>query len=99
MKESLLGKIVTAILLPLGILGFVGIVLKAYQKVIAGRGLETYINGWGVEVNYIGILSVLILIPIVLTAGWLINYVMTRDERRLKKEIDRQQSQKNNNNK
>jgi hypothetical protein len=77
----------------LTILGFVGFGLKAYQKVIAGRGLETYINGWGVEMNYIGVLIALILIPIVLVAGWLINYVMTRDERQLKKEIERQQRQ------
>ncbi len=94
MKESLLSKIVTAILFPLAILGFVGLGLKAYQKIIAGRGLETYITGWGIETNYIGRLIVFILIPIVLIVGWLINYFITRDERQIKKEIERQKQNK-----
>jgi len=98
-KESLLSKIVSAIIFPFAIFGVIGLGLKAYQKVSTGHGLETYITGWGIQTNYITALIVFILIPIVLIVGWLINYFITRDERHIKKEIERQKRQKHYENK
>ena len=65
---------------PLMLLGLVGFAIRVYQKVSSGHGLDTYFTGWGVRMNYIGALIVLILIPLVLVVAWLINKIIERRE-------------------
>jgi hypothetical protein len=99
LKEPRLLKIAAAIVIPLAILGLVGFILRVYQKIVTGHGLETYTTGWGVQMNYIGVLITFILIPVVLIGGWLINYFITRDERQLRKQIELQKKRNQDANK
>jgi O-antigen/teichoic acid export membrane protein len=89
-KTSLPGRIASSITAVLIVVAAVGFGLRVYQKVSSGHGLDTYFTGWGVQMSYIGVFIVLLLIPIVLLVGWIINYFITKDERQLKKTIEQQ---------
>ena len=71
MVKVKLKKIFIAILWGLLSLGFIGFVLRVIQKVKSGHGLDYYRTGHGVEMNYIGALIAIGIIPIVLILGWL----------------------------
>lgn len=53
----------------LSILGLIAFAIRAVQKVQAGHGLDYYFTGWGVQLNYIGVLIVFALIPVALLIG------------------------------
>lgn len=54
---------------------FVGFILLLIYKVISGHGLDYYRTGRGVEMNYIGVLIAIGIIPIVLLFAWLGNKI------------------------
>ena len=61
------------------ILGLVGFVLDAIEKIRSGHGLDYYFTGYGVKFNYIGALVLLICIPVAMLLGWALNYWLSRD--------------------
>ena len=63
------------------ILGGIGFVFRVVEKVQTGHGLDYYFTGWGVQFNYIGVLILLMLIPVILVVGWVIRWWQLRDER------------------
>lgn len=66
----------------LGALGFIGFIVRSYLKIKAGHGLDYYISGAGYKLNYIGVLTLFALIPIVLGGGWILGkYLQWRDNR------------------
>ncbi len=67
------------------VLGGMAFVLRVVEKVRTGHGLDYYFTGWGVQVNYIGVLILLILIPVVVLVGWGIRWWQLRDERDFRK--------------
>lgn len=69
-------KIIFVSYLVLSVFGFAGFIIKIYSKIVSGHGLDTYFTGWGVKMNYIGVLITLILIPILLLGGWIISKVV-----------------------
>ncbi len=70
------------------ILGGIAFVLRVVEKVKTGHGLDYYFTGWGVRVNYIGVLILLALIPVVLLMGWAIRWWQLRDERDFRKRFN-----------
>jgi hypothetical protein len=56
-------------------LGFLGFIVRVILKVKSGHGLDYYRTGHGVEMNYIGVLIAIAIIPIVLILGWLGNKI------------------------
>ena len=60
-------------------------VLQIVEKVRTGHGLDYYLNGMGVEMNYIGALIAVAIIPIALLLGWAIRWWLLKDERDFKK--------------
>ena len=52
-----------------GIAGTARILLVAIEKVMSGRGLETYRTVWLVEFNYIGVLVLFAAVVVALAAG------------------------------
>ena len=54
-------------------IGFIGFVLLLIHKVVTGHGLDYYKTGHGVEMNYIGALIIVCIMPIVLIIGWIGN--------------------------
>lgn len=92
-KTRFYKKVLPAIGLTVVALGLIGFVLRVYHEISSGHGLDTYYTAKGIQVNYIGVGLLLILIPIVVIVGWLINLYITRDERQLKKEAERRRRQ------
>ena len=66
-------------------LGIVGFVLLLVDKVASGRGLDYYMNGWGVRQNYLSTLVLIAIVPIVLAAAWGFRYWQKREEKDLLK--------------
>lgn len=62
------------------LLGFVGFIIQVYSKTVSGHGLDTYLTGWGVQMNYIGVLILLISVPIVLIIALIIDKIITWHE-------------------
>ena len=56
-------------------LGFLGFIIRVILKVKSGHGLDYYRTGHGVEMNYIGVLIAIGIIPIVLIFGWVGNKI------------------------
>ena len=56
-------------------IGFIGFILHVILKVKSGHGLDYYQTGHGVEMNYIGVLIAIGVIPIVLILGWVGNKI------------------------
>ena len=56
-------------------LGFLGFIIRVILKVKSGHGLDYYRTGHGVEMNYIGVLVAIGIIPIVLILGWVGNKI------------------------
>lgn len=55
-----------------GLVGYVGFVLHVIDKVRTGHGLDCFLTGFGVEMNYLGVRITMALIPPVLFVGWII---------------------------
>lgn len=79
------GKTVFFIGLTLVFLGIVGFVLLLIDKVATGRGLDYYINGWGISQNYLSTLVLIAIVPIVIAAAWGFRYWQKREEKDLLK--------------
>jgi len=47
-------KIIFAVGLSLGFLAFLGLLVTLYQMITAGKGIQEYVSGHGVQRNYIG---------------------------------------------
>ncbi len=56
------------------VLAIVSFILYAIQKVRTGRGLDYYLTGHGVQMNYIGVLIAFGMIAIVLLIGWIVRF-------------------------
>lgn len=74
-------RIAWAVLGPAVALGFLGLVLKLVLKVHAGAGLDTYFSGFGVKLNYIGVLVTLVVMLLALAVVPAIRWWTERDER------------------
>jgi len=62
------------------LLGFFGFILRIIDKIRSGHGLDYYFTGHGVQMNYIGALIILTVIPLVLLFAWIIKIIMTKKE-------------------
>jgi hypothetical protein len=47
-------KIILTVGLSLGFLAFLGLLVTIYQMITAGKGIQEYVSGHGVQRNYIG---------------------------------------------
>jgi hypothetical protein len=79
-SNRLSGKLMPIIGVALALVGLVTLILEVYQKVTSGHGLDTYFTFEGVQMNYIGVIIVLILIPIILISAWIIYRIIERRE-------------------
>jgi hypothetical protein len=70
----------------LSTLGLAAFVVRAWDKVAAGKGLDTYFTGWGVQFNYVGFLVLVAIIPLVLIIGYGIRLWELRHERDFKRQ-------------
>jgi len=62
------------------LLGFFGFILRIIDKIRSGHGLDYYFTGHGIQMNYIGALIILSIIPLVLLFAWIIKIIMTKKE-------------------
>jgi membrane-bound ClpP family serine protease len=67
----------------LAVLGIIGFIIRLYLKVKTGHGLDYYISGTGYKLNYIGVLTLFALLPLVLGGGWLFGKYLTWRDKRL----------------
>ena len=65
-------------------LGFVGFVAFLIDKVLRGHGLDYYISGMGYKLNYLGVLILVALMPLLVLVVWLVAWYQGRDERDFK---------------
>jgi hypothetical protein len=75
-------------LLSVGILTTLGLgsfIIRAWDKVASGKGLDVYFTGWGVQFNYVGFLVLVAIIPLVLLIGYGVRYWELRHERDFKR--------------
>ncbi len=70
--------------------GIIGFALFAYHKVRTGHGLDYYVSGKGYLLNYIGVLTLLALIPVTMCVGWLFGKYLTWRNMKLKKQLKKQ---------
>lgn len=68
-------------------LGIIGFIIRLYMKVKAGEGLDYYISGTGYKLNYIGVLTLVALIPFIMGGGWLLGKFMTWRDKRLEQKL------------
>jgi len=71
----------------LGLIAFGSVILQLIDDVRKGRGLDYYFNGMGVEMNAIGALITLMLLPVVLLIGWAIRAWSHKRELRILDEL------------
>lgn len=67
------------------IIGMTSFLGRLIYKVRSGQGLEYYFTGFGVKMNYIGVLMTLSCIPLALLIGLVIRWWTLRDERDFKR--------------
>jgi len=82
-------KILDIVGIVLVILCFASFILYAIQKVRTGRGLEYYLTGYGVQMNYIGVLIALCVLAIVLLIGWTIKVWSVRRKMPFMKRLEK----------
>jgi hypothetical protein len=64
---------------------FLNLVLRSWHKVASGRGLETFYNAYGMELNHvIVLLSLFVVLPIALLIGFGVQWWESWKERDLK---------------
>ena len=71
----------------LGLFAIGSVILQLIDDVRKGRGLDYYFNGMGVEMNAIGALITLMLLPVVLLIGWAIRAWSHKRELRILDEL------------
>jgi uncharacterized membrane protein len=71
-SKNMKAKTTDVIGIVLVVLCLVSFILYAIQKVRTGKGLEYYLTGQGVQMNYIGVLIALSVLAIALLVGWMI---------------------------
>jgi hypothetical protein len=76
--------VITAVGTLLVSLSFLTLVLTSWQKVASGRGLETYFNAYGMELNHIVLVTLFAVLPIALLFGFGIQWWEWLKERSLK---------------
>lgn len=76
---------ITLIVCFLVFLGSIGFFLRVLDKVISGHGLDYYTTFWGIQFNYIGALTVLIVGFALAVLSPLIYWVGTAEERSFKR--------------
>jgi len=72
----------------LSMLGLVAFIIRAWDTVASGRGLDTYFTGWGVQFNYVGFLVLVAVVPVILTIGYAIRWWELRHERNFKRRYE-----------
>jgi nitric oxide reductase large subunit len=65
----------------LSLLGFVGLVLFLFVKVISGNGLDYYFTGFGYKFSYLGALILISLIPLIMGGAIAFQWWSEKDER------------------
>lgn len=83
-------------------LSFASFILTIIYKIRSGHGLDYYFTGYGVQMNYIGVLISLIVIPFTLLVVWGVVIILNKKEiweiekykksRLLKKKMKKQQT-------
>ncbi len=76
-KETLGGVAAFAVLL-----SFIGFIIRAIDKVRTGQGLDYYLTGYGVQMNYLGALIAIAIIPVAMLVGWIIQIYLKRSKTR-----------------
>jgi hypothetical protein len=65
----------------LSLIGFVGLVLFLFSKVISGEGLDYYFTGFGYKFSYLGALILVCLIPLIMGGAIALQWWSEKDER------------------
>jgi hypothetical protein len=72
--------------LVLGCIGFLSVLLSSSQKVVSGRGLDTFYNVYGLELNHIIVLVTLaVILPIAVLIGFGVQWWESWKERDFKR--------------
>ena len=87
-KRGKTGRVLFAIAGVLVLIAGISFVLRIVNKVSSGHGLDYYFTGWGVQLNYIGALVLLVVMPLALVVGWAIRWWQLRDERDFRKRFN-----------
>jgi len=69
----------------LSMLGLVAFVVRAWDRVTSGHGLDSYFTGWGVQFSYVGFLVLIAVVPFALLLGYAVRYWELRHERHFKR--------------
>lgn len=77
--------ILTAIVSLLVFLGGIGFFLRVLDKVLSGHGLDYYTTFWGIQFNYIGALTVFIVVFVLIVLSPFIYWFGTAEERSFKR--------------
>lgn len=77
-KKETAKSIIAGILVGISILSFI---IYSVAKVLSGKGLDYYLTGQGVQMNYIGFLLTLCTLAVALFIGWLIRIYSAWKER------------------
>jgi uncharacterized membrane protein len=76
-------------------LGIVGFILLLIDKATTGRGLDYYMNGWGITQNYLSTLILIAIVPIALAVAWGFRSWQKREENNLLRRYANSKSNKN----
>jgi hypothetical protein len=74
---SILGGLAVAV-------GFTGFIIRVISKVTEGQGVEYYFTGEGVKFSYIGVLTVIVIIPVILVLSYLYRIYYKKKQQDLK---------------
>jgi hypothetical protein len=69
--KNFLGGIAAIVI---GLICIGGFVLYAIDKVHTGHGLDYFFTGMGVQMNYLGALTTIVVAAVALFIGWLANF-------------------------
>lgn len=80
---TLLKRIVFLTIGGLCFLSLIGFVLRVWNKISTGHGLDYYKTYWGVEFSYTGVFVLMLLIPILCFIPVIYDYLQQRAEKDL----------------